>query len=269
MELTCCEITVTNLSCNEITGNPLEHRIPATHPTPNHRIVNNNFPESNSKQLQLGQPDVFKGSLLNQYNFRCFLINRLFSKLVQLSFVMPKYIKLCGVACHASHVIEVSRLARHRGATPNTCDLLSFFFMYFSISLLSAAQHLAPADVCNSSCFFLLYELCFAILQLCASLVQRPANVPLLLHPRFYNNQNHAYFTDEVSTGTIRFFAARLSPLKRVLCAYSPHAWRCNLTPKILACLAFWQSWRGLICFILPVLTSRLCRRRPAGALYQ
>ena len=45
---------------------------------------------------------------------------------------------------------SVSRLVLHRAAMPNI--FLSFFI--FSVSLLSAAQHLTTADVCDSSFYY-------------------------------------------------------------------------------------------------------------------
>ena len=80
-------------------------------------------------------------------------------------------------------------------------------------------QHLAPADVCDSSFFFTVLA-AFAILQLRASLVRRPANELLLPYPSiklcYYN---HAYFTEKVVStdvvSTFRFVAAQVSPRKR------------------------------------------------------
>ena len=46
----------------------------------------------------------------------------------------------CTVACRTSHFIELP------------CQTSFCLFLHFFISLLSVAWHLAPTDVCDSSC---------------------------------------------------------------------------------------------------------------------
>ena len=63
-------------------------------------------------------------------------------------------IKAMMQAVEKHYFCSMSRIARHRASMPNT---ICPFFIFF-VSLLSASQHLARADVCDSSS--LLYELC-------------------------------------------------------------------------------------------------------------
>ena len=112
---------------------------------------------------------------------------------------MSILLKMSGVACRASHFIEL----------PN---IFLFFYILFFVSLLSAAKHFAPADVCDSSC--LLYKLC---LLFCYFV--RPGLTPsqCTVDALFYDFTAEVIFTDKVST--VRCVAAQLCLLKE----YRPH----------------------------------------------
>ena len=100
-----------------------------------------------------------------------------------------------GVACRVSHLIEL----------PYQTSFCFFFYVF--VSLLLAAYHFDPADVRDASC--LLYELCLLFCNFVRpSLTPSQSTVAALS----YNFTGGVLLTDEVST--VRFVAARLSPLK-------------------------------------------------------